>query len=49
MPRPRHRVRLEDGLNLDLNRLIRQNLVRPGAAWGSTILWSYRYSGEESA
>ena len=49
MPRPRHRVRLEDGLNLDLNRLIRQNLVRPGAAWGSTILWSDRYSGEKIA
>jgi hypothetical protein len=47
MARYRERIRLEDGLKLDLNRLIRQNLVRPGAAWGSTILWSYRYSGEE--
>jgi len=47
MPRWRERVRLEDGLKLDLNRLIRQNLVRLGAAWGSTIRWSYRYSGEE--
>jgi hypothetical protein len=37
MPRPRERVRLEDGLKLGLNRLIRQNLVRPGAAWASTI------------
>ncbi|MDI9848975.1 hypothetical protein QM467_13005 [Rhodoblastus sp. 17X3] len=47
MPRPRQRVRLEDGLKLDLNRLIRQNLVRPGATWSGTIRWSYRYSGEE--
>lgn len=49
MPRARERVRLEDGLKLDLNRLIRQNLVRPGAAWGSGIRWHYRYSGEEIA
>ena len=49
MPRPRHRVRLEGGLKLDLNRLIRQNLVRPGAAWGSTIHWSERISGREVA
>jgi hypothetical protein len=47
MARWRQRVRLEDGLKLDLNRLIRQNLVRPGAAWGSTIRWNYRYSGGE--
>jgi hypothetical protein len=49
MPRPLQRIRLEGGLKLDLNRLIRQNLVRPGAAWGSTINWSYRYSGEKIA
>lgn len=49
MSRWRERCRLEDGLKLDLNRLIRQNLVRPGAAWGSTISWSYRYSGEPFA
>jgi hypothetical protein len=49
MPRWRERVRLEDGLKLDLNTLIRQNLVRPRAAWGSTIIWSYRYSGEQIA
>jgi hypothetical protein len=47
MARSRERVRLEDGLKLDLNRLIRQNLIRPGAKWGSTIRWTYRYSGEE--
>lgn len=49
MARSRERVRLEGGPKLDLNRLIRQNLVRPDAAWGSTILWSYRYSGEKIA
>ncbi len=49
MPRWRQRVRLEDGLKLDLNRLIRQNLVRPGAAWGSTIHWNDCFSGKEVA
>lgn len=49
MPRPRQRVRLEDGLKLDLNRLIRQKLVRPGAASESMILWSQRNSGREVA
>ncbi len=49
MPRPRERVRLEDGLKLDLNRLLRQNLVKSGAAWGSTIFWHERMSGREIA
>jgi hypothetical protein len=49
MARRRERVRLEDGLKLDLNRLVRQNLIRVGAAWGSTIQWSLRYSGEVTA
>lgn len=48
MPRPRERVRLEDGLRLDLNRLLRLNLVRSGAAWGSTIRWTERLSGRET-
>src|SRR3977135_625715 len=47
MSRPRERVRLEDGLKLDLNRLIRQNLVRPGAKWGAVILLNYRCLDEE--
>jgi hypothetical protein len=34
MPKTRTRVRLEDGLKLDLNRLIRQGSVRPGARTG---------------
>jgi hypothetical protein len=49
MARWRDRVCLEDGLKLDLNKLIRQNLLRPGAAWGSTINWKYRYSDEQFA
>jgi len=49
MARPRERVRLEDGLNLDLNRLIQHRLVRPGMAWGSTIIWSLRHSGRQTA
>jgi hypothetical protein len=49
MPRPRQRVCLEAGLKLDLNRLMRQNCVRPGAhsAWRS--VWSNNYTGEETA
>jgi hypothetical protein len=47
MARSRYRVRLEDGLKLDLNLLVRQNLIRPGASWGSTIHWTRLYSGEE--
>jgi hypothetical protein len=30
MPRPRQRVCLQDGLKLDLNRLIRLGTVQPG-------------------
>ena len=47
MSRPRERVRLEDGLKLDLNKLIRQKLVRPGSKTGTGIRWSYRYLDEE--
>jgi hypothetical protein len=47
MARPRERVRLEDGLKLDLNKVIRQKLVRPGSKTDSGIRWSYRYLDEE--
>jgi hypothetical protein len=47
MPRPRERVCLEDGLKLDLNRLRRQGLVRPGSRTGpAAIHWSDRSTGE---
>jgi hypothetical protein len=49
MARDRQRVRLEDGLKLDLNRLIRQHVVRPGGLRRSTIRWSHRFSDEEVA
>jgi hypothetical protein len=47
MARKRERVRLEDGRKLDLNLLIRQGLARPGASWGGTIRWAFRYSGKD--
>jgi hypothetical protein len=47
MPRPRQRVCLQDGLKLDLNRLIRQGTVRPGARSGPYIIqWTNNYTGE---
>jgi len=50
MARPRYRVRLEDGLKLDLNRLVRQGLARPGFTVGPNVIrWTYTYSGEEVA
>jgi hypothetical protein len=47
MARRRRRVSLQDGLHLNLNLLIEQHFVRPGAARASTIRWTY--SGEEVA
>ena len=39
---------VEDGLVLDLNRLIRQGTFKPGCAWaGSTLALSYRSNGPE--
>jgi Family of unknown function (DUF5681) len=49
MARRRQRVRLQDGLKLDLNRLIRQHVMRPGANQLSTIRWSYRHTDKEIA
>jgi hypothetical protein len=49
MPRPRQRVRLESGLHLDLNKLIRQKLISLGMAWGSTIFWHESLSGRQVA
>jgi hypothetical protein len=49
MPRPRRRVCLESGLKLDLNKLMRQRCIVPGArsAWRS--VWTNSYTGEEIA
>ena len=47
MPRPRQRACLNQGLKLDLNKLRRLGLVRPGARSGPTgIRWSSDYWGE---
>ena len=49
MPRPLKRVRLESGLKLNLNRLARQRLIRPGACTGPIgIGWIDSY-GEQIA
>ena len=50
MPRPRQRACLQDGLKLDLNKLVRQGLVRPGARVGPYLIrWTYTHTGEEIA
>ncbi len=49
MARRRQRVRLQDGLRLDLNSLVRQELVHPGSKRNGTIRWAYRNSNNEIA
>jgi hypothetical protein len=46
MPRRRERVRLEDGLRLDLNRLMRDGLVKAGELTRRETLWNRIPSGE---
>ena len=47
MPRARQRACLNQGLKLDLNKLRRQGLVRPGARLGPAgIRWNSAYWGE---
>jgi hypothetical protein len=47
MPRPLERVRLEQGLKLDLNRLARQGFIRPGCNAGKCFIrWSNSYTGD---
>lgn len=43
------RPTVEGGLVLDLNRLMRLRVFRPGYAWGGSIVWSEVYSGRETA
>jgi hypothetical protein len=47
MPRPCDRVRLENGLKLDLNRLARRGFIQLGGHKGGAISWSY--DGEQIA
>jgi hypothetical protein len=50
MSRPRHRVCLQVGLKLDINKLARQGLLQPGAKVGPyTIGWTNSYTGELTA
>lgn len=50
MPRPRQRACLDQGLKLDLNKLARQGLARPGLTVGPNVIrWTYTYTGEEIA
>jgi hypothetical protein len=50
MPREKQRVRLEDGLKLDLNRLIRQGFGRPGTNPRTDgIRWTCVNTGKEVA
>src|SRR5215472_9546714 len=47
MPRPRHRVCLQDGLKLDLNLLARKGFLKFGANIGArSISWSNSHQGE---
>ncbi len=47
MSRPRQRIRLEDGLKLDLNKLLREGLGPPGRIpWPVDIRWASSRSGE---
>jgi hypothetical protein len=50
MPRPCQRARLENGLKLDINRLVRRGFIKPGAASGPIrIKWTDSYFDEEIA
>ena len=50
MPRPRQRACLESGLKLDLNKLMRQSLLKPGWRVGPYCWrWTNTYTGEEVA
>jgi hypothetical protein len=50
MPKPLQRVRLESGLKLGINRLIRRGFVRPGVITGAVgIAWADKYTGDKIA
>jgi hypothetical protein len=47
MAKPRQRVRLEDGLKFDLNKLLREGLGPPGRIpWPAEIRWTSTRSAE---
>jgi hypothetical protein len=49
MTRARERVSLDSGLKLDLNRLIRNGTVKPGALVRSVTAWNWVANGEAIA
>ena len=50
MPRPLQRVRLESGLKLNVNRLVRRGFIKPGAFTGPVgITWTEKCTGHEIA
>ena len=50
MGRPRQRVNLQEGLGLNINRLIRRRFIAPSRASGpSWLTWSYTYTQERIA
>jgi hypothetical protein len=50
MPRPLQPVRLESGLKLNLNRLVRRGFIKPGAITGPVgITWTDGYTGQQIA
>jgi hypothetical protein len=49
MARARERVSLESGLKLDLNRLIRNGTVKPGALVRTSTAWNWVSTGETVA
>jgi hypothetical protein len=47
MPRPRQRICLEQGLKIDLNRLIHRGSLRHGTEVGPYVMtWTNSYTGE---
>ncbi|WP_417790327.1 hypothetical protein [Terasakiella pusilla] len=40
---------VEDGLTLDLNKLIRDGSIKPGLAWQGTLVWTNTRTGEQVA
>ena len=50
MPRPLQRVRLESGLRLNLNSLVRRGFIKTGAITGPAgIAWTDGYTGQQIA
>jgi len=49
MPRPCQRACLQNGLGLNLNRLVRRGFIQPGAHTECGISWTNRYTGEQIA